>query len=116
MSRGSRRARPWSACRDTARPLRGVTMTRSRPDDHARAGDSDDRAVVALIHAHDRKLFHYLKRILESAVDAEDAAQDVWTKFLRKRGAIDPSKAPAWLFRTARRRALDLLRRRAVRK
>ena len=79
-----------------------------------RALKAGDRwAVEALMDRHGEALMRYLAGILRDRELAEDAFQDTWVRVMEKSHGLragDPF-AP-WLFRVARNRAFDLLRRR----
>lgn len=50
-------------------------------------------------------------RMLRDGAEAQDLAQEVFTRFWRERASIaDPSAATAWLYRTATNLAVDRLR------
>lgn len=72
--------------------------------------------LVALSNRLRPELHRYAARLMGSVIDGEDVVQDAFARAIE---AIDeeqviPSLRP-WLFRTAHNRALDLLRRRAIR-
>jgi len=73
----------------------------------------DEAAFEAVIRAYSRRVYALAFGICQDASEAEDIAQDTFLKAWRYRRRLrDPAKFPAWLFATARHRALDLLRRR----
>ena len=90
---------------------------------------TDDTVLVSLIAAGDQAAFSqfmgkYLRpiaifstRYLASRDDGEDVAQAVFIDVWRKAEQFDESKASAktWLYRIARNRCIDLLRRRRLR-
>lgn len=72
------------------------------------AGDED--AFAALYERYGEPIRRYLLGFLDPE-DAEDVMQDVWLTVYRKiRGLTNPAGFRAWLFRTARHRAIDALR------
>jgi RNA polymerase sigma factor (sigma-70 family) len=97
-------------------------MTRTETDKQADRTDErilvhalrDGRrtALAALMDRHGEGLMSYLVSILNNRALAEDAFQDTWIRVLEKIGQFDPGQPFApWLFRIARNRAYDLLRR-----
>lgn len=73
----------------------------------------DSSAMPALIALWERPLFYYIRRLVESEEDAFDVLQEVWMSVLRSASAMrDGGALPAWLYRTARNAAIDLLRKR----
>ncbi|MCA9708475.1 MAG: sigma-70 family RNA polymerase sigma factor [Myxococcales bacterium] len=76
----------------------------------------DLRAFDALYLRYERRLFGYIRRMVEDRTLAEDLVQDVVLTVLRDR-SFDPSRGrfAAWLFTVARNRCLQHERRAAVR-
>lgn len=76
----------------------------------------DLRAFDVLYLRYERRLFGYIRRMVDDRNVAEDLMQDVVLTVLRDR-SYDPSRGRfgAWLFTVARNRCLQLKRRRAVR-
>lgn len=71
----------------------------------------DEAAFVQLFECFSARTLAYLRRLL--ADQADDVQQEVWTTVYRDlRTLHEPRAFRAWLFRTARRRAIDFLRRR----
>jgi len=69
-------------------------------------------AWAQLIRRYHARLVFYLRRLLGTAADADDAAQDVWLAVVRKLHTLDePAAFRSWLYRIARHRALSQLRR-----
>jgi RNA polymerase sigma-70 factor (ECF subfamily) len=67
------------------------------------AADGDPAAVDALIVAYGPTVLRWCARLGGPRIDAEDAAQDVLERVLRKlHGLGDPATFPAWLFTTCR--------------
>lgn len=72
----------------------------------------DRSAQEELIHAWEKRLFYYLRRLLDDEEDAWDALQETWLSVLRGIGSIkDPTTLATWLYRIARNKAMDRLRR-----
>lgn len=72
----------------------------------------DQSALTEIIGHWEKPLFYFLRRLLPDEADAWDALQDVWMSLLRKANSIRDGRAfNAWLYRAARNRAIDLLRR-----
>jgi len=76
----------------------------------------DLRAFDELYTRYERRLFGYLRRMVEDRDLAEDLLQDVLLTVIRDR-SFDPAKGrfAAWLFTVARNRCLEHHRRAAVR-
>lgn len=69
----------------------------------------------ALYTTYYPRIFGYLCRLLGDREQAEDAAQDTFLRAWRYLGKLRPnSRVTSWLFRIARNRAYDLLRRRTL--
>jgi RNA polymerase sigma factor (sigma-70 family) len=77
----------------------------------ARRGDA--AAFEALVRRHQTALFNFCVRLLGQSEDAADVAQETFVQLYSHLGRLDErdSLAP-WLFRVARNRCLDVLRRR----
>jgi RNA polymerase sigma-70 factor, ECF subfamily len=74
--------------------------------------DGRRSALAALMDRHGEGLMSYLVSILNHRTQAEDAFQDTWIRVLEKIRRFDLRQPFApWLFRIARNRAYDLLRR-----
>lgn len=70
-------------------------------------------AVEILMDRHGEALMRYLLGILRDQEVAKDAFQDTWVRVMEKARTLRPGEPFApWLFRVARNRAFDLLRRR----
>lgn len=77
----------------------------------ARAGDA--RAFEALLRGHERPVLRLAFRMLNDLEEAKDASQEVFMRFHRSLGSIDPARDPApWLYRTTVNVCSDLGRRR----
>ena len=71
---------------------------------HAQAFDE-------LVRAWEKPLFYYIRRLVDSEQDAWDTMQEVWIKVSRTiRRLRDPAAFPAWVYKLARRCAIDHLR------
>lgn len=71
----------------------------------------DDEAFADLYRRHGDPTRRYVQGFLEPDA-AEDVVQEVWMTVYRKiREVTNPAGFQAWLFRTARHRAIDALRR-----
>lgn len=83
-------------------------------DDRAavrRARDGDDSAYAELLARHRDRVFSFLLRLLGSAQDAEDAAQEAFVKAFTRLDDYDASRPfLSWLFGIAHHAALDRLR------
>ena len=72
----------------------------------------DETAFAELVERYGPRLRYYLQRTFGRADGAEDAWQDVWFTVFRKVGKLaDPGAFPTWLYRIARNRACEVLRR-----
>jgi RNA polymerase sigma factor (sigma-70 family) len=78
----------------------------------ARFQRGDTLAFEALVERYHRPIYHFAYRLLGRAEDAEDATQDV---FIQVYGALPRARLDVplrpWLYRIARNRCLDLLKR-----
>ncbi len=78
------------------------------------AGDA--QAFEALMQRYKRPVLNFVYRLLNDAMEAEDAAQDVFVRTYRtiRKGRLRRSSSAfsTWLFQVARHAALDRLRRR----
>jgi RNA polymerase sigma-70 factor (ECF subfamily) len=83
-------------------------------DDRAavrRARDGDESAYAELLARHRDRVFSFLLRLLGSAPDAEDVAQETFVKAFTRLDSYDPSRPfISWLFGIAHHAALDHLR------
>jgi RNA polymerase sigma-70 factor, ECF subfamily len=95
---------------------RAIT-TRSHDTDQrlllARAQAGDERAFRALVEPHRRALEVHCYRMLGSATDAEDLAQETLLRAWRSLGRFEPrAQFQTWLYRIATNACLDELERR----
>jgi RNA polymerase sigma-70 factor (ECF subfamily) len=83
-------------------------------DDRAavrRARDGDDSAYAELLARHRDRVFSFLLRLLGSAQDAEDVAQEAFVKAFSRLDSYDSARPfLSWLFGIAHHAALDHLR------
>ncbi|WP_020180798.1 sigma-70 family RNA polymerase sigma factor [Methylopila sp. M107] len=80
----------------------------------ARVADFRDRDAFAILFDHYApRLAAYLQRLGADAALAEEVAQDAMVALWRKAEQFDPQKSSVatWLYRIARNRRIDLLRR-----
>jgi len=77
----------------------------------------DLKALETIYDRWHRAVFGLLMQMLGDHGHAEDALQEVFYDFWRNAATYNPDRLPlpSWLLRLARRRAIDLLRRQAVR-
>lgn len=72
----------------------------------------DKKAQRELIHRYHGPIFAYIYRWLRNRSDAEDLTQDVFIKMFRALGTYSrQSSFRAWLYKIARNRVIDFLRR-----
>jgi len=95
------------------------TLVMERPEAHRqvildlRKGSRE--ALGTLMDLHGEDLMRYLFSLVGDRESAEDAFQDTWVRVMEKARSFDPSGEFApWVFRIARNRAMDILRRKAV--
>jgi RNA polymerase sigma-70 factor (ECF subfamily) len=86
-------------------------------DDHAaiaRVLDGDTAAFRVLVERHQRGLLALVRCLLPTFQDAEDIVQDAFLAAYRHLASFDAGRGSfrAWLYRIARNRALNVLRRR----
>jgi RNA polymerase sigma-70 factor (ECF subfamily) len=78
-----------------------------------RCQTGDETAFAQLVERYGPRLRYYLQKAFGRRDGAEDAWQDVWfTVFRKLRHLTDPGAFTTWLYRIARRRADDVLRKR----
>jgi RNA polymerase sigma-70 factor (ECF subfamily) len=76
-----------------------------------RAGDGDVCAFAALVRRHEPVVRVYARRILGSAADVDDVAQDTFvTAWQQLPGLPDTSGVRGWLLTIASRKAIDRVR------
>ncbi len=73
----------------------------------------DERAFTRLMEEFGERTLRYLRGLVDDA--AEDLQQDLWLAVYRSAHTLaDPGAFTTWLFRSARHRAIDHLRRRRL--
>ncbi len=78
-----------------------------------RCQTGDDAAFAELLERYDKRLGHYVRRLLHPAESVEDVLQDTWLAVYRKLPELrDPGAFKVWLYRVARNAALTRMRRR----
>ena len=66
--------------------------------------------IYALYEKHRQGIFRYAFFIVRNRQTAEDVLHDTFEKMLTKGGHCAPGKEQAWLYRVARNRCFDLLK------
>jgi RNA polymerase sigma factor (sigma-70 family) len=80
-----------------------------------RAKNGDQKAFTILYNKHHRSLYHFVCRILNNAVDAEDIMIESYTEAFIKINQFEPRYLfKTWLFKIAKYNCLDLLKKRRV--
>ncbi len=77
--------------------------------------EGDPEAFAALVRAFGPLVRSIVARYFRGAFEREEALQEIWLHAFRNRSALDLSRAadlPGWVAVLARRRCIDLLRRR----
>jgi RNA polymerase sigma factor (sigma-70 family) len=73
----------------------------------------DPAAFEMLVRRHQGPIYNFCLRMLGTADDAADVAQDTFVQLYSHLGQLDASEPLApWLFRVARNRCIDVIRRR----
>jgi RNA polymerase sigma-70 factor (ECF subfamily) len=81
-----------------------------------RCREGDERAYRDLVLRFQRPVYSVAFRMVRSAEDAEDIAQETFVRVFRALGRYDPARSfEAWLFTITTRLCIDLMRRRRVR-
>ena len=71
----------------------------------------DDDAFMKLVDHYNGRLLYYIRRLLEDADRSDDVLQEVWLTVYKKINTVrDASAFSVWLYRTARNRAIRVLR------
>jgi RNA polymerase sigma-70 factor, ECF subfamily len=90
---------------------RDARDTDRRRAERVKAGDAD--AFAELFEAHRRGLLAYVAGMLCDRELAEEIVQDCFVRLVGALGRINPERGVSgWLYRTARNRTIDVLRRR----
>ncbi len=96
------------------RPYHRAMNTNELIDDRIyviRAQLGDDDAFMTLVNLYSGRLLYYIRRFLEDADRSDDVLQEVWLTVYKKINTLrDASAFSVWLHRTARNRAIQLLR------
>ncbi len=80
-----------------------------------RRGQAD--AFCELIRAWEKRLFYYIRRLIDDEQDAWQVLQDTWVKVLSGIKKLrEPKKLPSWLYKIARNTALGHLRKKYKRR
>ncbi len=75
------------------------------------------QALEELVRTWEKRLFYYIRRLVDNEQDAWQILQETWLKVLQKIKTLkDPKKLPVWLYSIARNTAVDYLRRRYSKK
>jgi RNA polymerase sigma-70 factor, ECF subfamily len=73
----------------------------------------DSSALDELARRWQDRLFYYIRRLVSNEDDAWDALQETWLSAVRSIQSVrNPSTFPVWLYKVARHKAMDKLRRR----
>ena len=68
-------------------------------------------ALEELIHSWEKRLFYYVRRLVNDEQDAWDILQEIWLKVIYGiKNLREPCKLPVWLYRIARNTAMSHLR------
>jgi RNA polymerase sigma-70 factor (ECF subfamily) len=68
-------------------------------------------AMERLVKLWERPLYYYVRRLMDTAEEARDVAQDTWFCVIQSfRSVRDPAAFPAWLFKVARNNAANHFR------
>src|SRR6188474_3622912 len=77
-----------------------------------RSESPDDRRIREVVGEQRSRLLHFIRRRVSDPLDAEDILQDVWAELVEANRLLMPIEhVTGWLFRVARNRITDLLRR-----
>jgi RNA polymerase sigma-70 factor (ECF subfamily) len=97
--------RPYEPTRAAALTLEGQQVLAARRGDHA--------AFEALVRRHQGPIYNFSLRMLGQAEDAADVSQETFVQLYSHLGQLDAEEPIApWLFRVARNRCIDVIRRR----
>jgi RNA polymerase sigma-70 factor (ECF subfamily) len=71
----------------------------------------DTAAVEELIHTFEKRLFYYIRRLVNNEEDAWEVLQETWFKVIPGLNRLrEPKTLPAWLYRIARNTAISRIR------
>src|SRR5579871_5312038 len=98
-------ARAYEPSHDTSLSLEGQQVVAARRQEPG--------AFEALVRRHQGPLYNFCLRMLGQSEDAADVAQETFVQLYSHLGRLDEREAIApWLFRVARNRCIDVIRRR----
>src|SRR5438477_11906402 len=98
-------ARAYEPSHETKLSLEGQQVVAARR--------RDSGAFEALVRRHQRPLYNFCLRMLGQNEDAADVAQETFVQLYSHLGRLDEREPIApWLFRVARNRCIDVIRRR----
>jgi RNA polymerase sigma factor (sigma-70 family) len=104
-------ARPYVDLADTIRSaVRRVTVPTDADLLVAFTRDRDPAAFEALARRYGPLVANVCRSVLPSPADADDAAQATFLVLFRRAATVRPATLPGWLFRVARRAALEVKR------
>src|SRR5882762_2927408 len=79
-------------------------------------GEDRDSVITATVLREHARLVNFIRRSVRDQTDAEDILQDVFHEFVEAYRLPEPiEQASAWLFRVARNRIIDRLRKKGDR-
>lgn len=71
----------------------------------------EKNALEELIHNWEKRLFYYVRKLVDNEQDAWDILQEIWLKVIRGIKLLrEPRSLPTWLYRIARNTAMSHLR------
>jgi RNA polymerase sigma-70 factor (ECF subfamily) len=98
-------ARAFDSSKSSALTVEGQQLVAARRQDPA--------AFEALVRRHQAPVYNFCLRMLGQADDAADVAQETFVQLYSHLGRLDEREPLApWLFRVARNRCIDIIRRR----
>jgi RNA polymerase sigma factor (sigma-70 family) len=81
--------------------------------DSGRQRAEQNRHIAQVIQQERRRLFHFIRKRVDNEGDAEDILQDVFYELIQAYRLMKPiEQVGAWLYRVARNRIIDRLRKR----
>ncbi|MBD3265982.1 sigma-70 family RNA polymerase sigma factor [bacterium] len=76
----------------------------------------DIAALEQLMDIYNKRIFNYLRQLLHSGDEAEDALQEVWLKVIRQKSSYkEQGQFSSWLYRIAHNHCTDLFRKKSCR-